>query len=158
MGINCDIDHHFRNSELHLLTFGRNQGIASTMLYPNNLSLLSLLTSFAFSALTLAQDASETVIRNPLTETTTADAQDDEFAGTTAPPENPVAEGTIGNRNGSPGGDSKAGARGPDDGSFSLSKGGMIAVIVVVVIVVLVGSKSQGSPFPFSRAVSIRHV
>ena len=111
------------------------------MLYPTNLSLFSLLTSFAFSALTFAQEASETVIRDSTSDTTTADAQDNEFAGTTAPAEVPVAEGTIGNRNGAPGGDSKAGARGPDDGSFSLSKGGMIAIIVVVVIVVVVGSK-----------------
>lgn len=105
-------------------------------------SLLPLLTSLALYTLTLAQDASETIVRDSLEETPTQDAQDDEIPGTTAPAEVPVAPGTIGNRDGSPGGDSKAGAKGPDDGSFSLSEGGMIAVIVVVVIVVIVGSES----------------
>ena len=108
----------------------------------SSFSLIPLLTSLAFYTLTLAQQASETAIRNPLEGSPTQDAQDNDLPGFTAPPEVPVAPGTIGNRNGSPGGDSKAGARGPDDGSFSLSQGGMIAVIVVVVIVVIVGSES----------------
>lgn len=122
------------------------------MLYSTNFPLFSLLTSFAFSALTLAQEASETVGREPTSDTSTADSQDNDFSGTTAPAEVPVAEGTIGNRNGDPGGDSKAGARGPDDGSFSLSKGGLIAIIVVVVIVVVVGSKV------FSHASSLQRL
>ena len=116
------------------------------MPHSSNFSLIPLLTSLAFYTLTLAQEASETIARNPLAETPTQDKQDSEIPGVTAPPEAPVAPGTIGNRNGSPGGDSKAGAKGPDDGSFSLSKGGMIAVIVVVVIVVIVGSESQPRP------------
>jgi hypothetical protein len=50
--------------------------------------------------------------------------------------------GDAGSSAGSSTGDTDAGASGPDSGSITISKGGIIAIIVVVVCVVIFGSMS----------------
>ena len=55
------------------------------------------------------------------------------------PGSGPVA-GDAGSSPGSSAGDSDAGAAGPDSGSFTISRGGIIAIIVIVVCVVMLGS------------------
>lgn len=58
-----------------------------------------------------------------------AKAQDENSNASNAPP---VATGVS----------NAAGASGNDAGAYSLSKGGLVAIVVVVVIVALVGSES----------------
>ena len=64
---------------------------------------------------------------------------------TSAPeqPGNGPSAGDVGSSAGTSAGDSNAGAAGPDSGSITLSKGGIIAIIVCVVFVIIFGSESS---------------
>jgi hypothetical protein len=67
---------------------------------------------------------------------------------TSAPiqPGNGPSAGDAGSSAGSSAGDSDEGAAGPDSGSITISRGGIIAIIVVVVCVVIFGSTF--APYP----------
>ena len=45
------------------------------------------------------------------------------------------------------------GAEGTDSGSFSLSKGGLIAIIVVIAVVVIFGGKQSRDPYIQKRKI-----
>lgn len=113
----------------------RRKKVSTTM--RGNLFLFALLALFA-----LAVTAQDVVVPRAAA-TTVASIVDPENQ---AQPTSTAAGSSDSTSTGSSGADSAAGAEGADDGSFKMSKGGMIAIIVVVVVVAVGGSKLRPSP------------
>lgn len=106
----------------------RRKKVSTTM--RGNLFLFALLALFA-----LAVTAQDVVVPRAAA-TTVASIVDPENQ---AQPTSTAAGSSDSTSTGSSGADSAAGAEGADDGSFKMSKGGMIAIIVVVVVVAVGG-------------------